>query len=347
MSKILVILTGGTIGSRIEGNVIDVSGTSPRRLLAMYREKYGDSEEFEVIQPLNLLSENMTPEMLLILLKALDRVEYGNYAGVILAHGSDTLSYTASFVGLLFHHVPVPVVLVASNYPLGEKGSNGLANFAGAVDLIRHSPLRGVFVLYQDDCGRKQVYLATRFVEAEPFGDQFRDFSGTPLGRVEEGRLVLNQAKSLPGMEELQKARGIRLPVPNSFSRKILVIRPYPGLDYAFFRFDSKRHPAAVLHLLYHSATACLGEGNYDLLHFLSHCRELGVPVYTGSHKALDGKRYATGDILLGEGVIPLLNISPEAAYAKLLILYNTQGVSVPEMIGKDLYFESVDPAGE
>ncbi len=61
MSKILVILTGGTIGSRIEGNVIDVSGTSPRRLLAMYREKYGDSEEFEVIQPLNLLSENMTP----------------------------------------------------------------------------------------------------------------------------------------------------------------------------------------------------------------------------------------------------------------------------------------------
>ena len=41
MSKILVILTGGTIGSRIEGNVIDVSGTSPRRLLAMYRENTG------------------------------------------------------------------------------------------------------------------------------------------------------------------------------------------------------------------------------------------------------------------------------------------------------------------
>lgn len=345
MSKILVVLTGGTIGSAVEGNVINVNGSSPLRLLSMYRQKYGESEDFEVIQPLNLLSENMTPETLLVLLKTLEHTAYENYDGVILAHGSDTLSYTAAFVGLLFHHVPVPVVLVASNYPLGEEGSNGLDNFAGAVDLIRHGSLRGVFVLYQDDRKIKQVYLATRFVEAEPFGDQFRDFSGLPFGRIEQGKLVVNPGRTQPGIEKLQGGKEERLAVPDSFSKKILMIRPYPGLDYSFFHFDEKNRPAAVLHLLYHSATACLGEGSYGLLLFLARCRELGIPVYTASHKALDGKRYATGDALLEEGVIPLLNISPEAAYAKLLVLYNTEGVSVPERMRRDLYFESVEKA--
>lgn len=341
MSKILVILTGGTIGSRIEGEVIDVSSASPYRLLDAYREKYGESQEFEVIQPLNLLSENMTPKTLLILLKTLEGVVFENYDGVILTHGSDTLSYTAAFVGLLFHHVPVPVVLVAGNHPQEEEGSNGLNNFAGAVELIRQGTLQGVFVLYQDDLGINQIYLATRLVEAEPFCDQFRDFARIPFGRIENGNLILNPGSEKALSEERREAR--RLPVPDSFSKKILLIRPYPGLDYSVFDFGEENRPAAVLHLLYHSATACLAEGNYSFLLFARRCRKLGIDVYMASHKRLGGNRYVTGDMLLREGIVPLLNISPESAYAKLMLLYNTEGISVPEKIGQTLYFENVE----
>ena len=343
MSKILVILTGGTIGSRIKGEVIDVSSASPYRLLAAYREKYGEGQEFEVIQPLNLLSENMTPETILVILKTLEKTAFENYDGVIITHGSDTLSYTAAFVGLLFHHVPVPVVLVASNHPQEEEGSNGLNNFAGAVELIRQGTLRGVFVLYQDDQGINQIYLATRLVEADPFLDQFRDFARVPFGRIERGSLILNPGSDRAMREEMRKSES--LPVPDSFSKKILLIRPYPGMDYSVFDFKEENRPAAVLHLLYHSSTACLAEGNYSFLLFARRCRELGIDVYMASHKRLGGNRYVTGDMLLKEGIVPLLNISPESAYAKLMLLYNTEGICVPEKIGQTLYFENVEDA--
>jgi L-asparaginase len=340
MKKILVVLTGGTIGSRVEHEIINVSSTSPYRLLTMYEEKYG-KEDFEVISPLNLLSENMTPEDLVILLKALENTDCGSYAGIIVTHGSDTLSFTSAFVGLLFHYLPVPLVLVASNYPLGQEKSNGLDNFAGAVQFIREQKWKGVFTLYANDRGERQVYLSTRICEADPYLDQFHDFSGMPLGRIKEQGFTFYTGKNQPGEEELMKEREKPMAVPESLRNRVLLIRPYPGLDYSLFRLDGENRPAAVLHYLYHSATACLREGNYDLLAFANECRERGIAFYTASHKHTEGKLYATGDALLKEGVIPLLNISPEAAYAKLMLFHNSREKN-RDFLQKNVYFEKL-----
>lgn len=346
MKKILVVLTGGTIGSRVDNDVIDVSDTSPYRLLSLYEESYG-REAFEVIQPINILSENMTPDSLLILLKALDRIPYGEYAGIIVAHGSDTLSYTSAFAGLLFHHIPVPMILIASNYPLGQEGSNGLNNFARAVEFIRGQNMKGVFTLYQDREGVDQVYFATRIHEAEPVHDQFRDFSGCAFGRMENGRFLLrtekNDEESRMIEKELKKDRKQKLMVPDSFSNKVMMIRPYPGMDYSVFRFDENNKPAAVLHYLYHSATACLSGEEYNFLSFAQRCRRQNIDVYTASYKRTDGKQYATGDVLLKAGVIPLLNISPEAAYAKLMLIYNSKKPMDREFLQENIYFECIE----
>ena len=325
MKKIMVVLTGGTIGSRVENDVIDVSETSPYKLLSMYEECYGE-EAFEVLQPINILSENMTPDSLLILLKALDRIAYDEYAGIIVAHGSDTLSYTCAFAGLLFPEIPIPMVLIASNYPLGQRGSNGLNNFARAVELIRRSELKGVFALYQDMEGINQVYPAIRIHEAEPVHDQFRDFYGTPLGKMENGAFIFYGNQSAEDKlwgEEQEAGRDRKLRVPDDFSNRVMMIRPYPGMDYSVFQFDEKNKPAAILHYLYHSATACLSGEEYSFLSFVERCRSQNIDVYAASYKRTEGKQYATGDALLKAGVIPLLNISPEAAYAKLMLLYN------------------------
>lgn len=339
MKKILVVLTGGTIGSTVEAGVINVNEKSPYLLLQKYEEIYKKNENFEVIQPLNILSENMTPNTLLILLKALERITYEDYAGVIITHGSDTLSYTSAFVGMLFYHVPVPIILIASNYPIGQEGSNGLSNFANAVELIRRKAVRGVFTLYQNHLLENQIYLSTRVVEADPFLDQFRDFSGTPFGKMEQ-EFILYGGKDQPSLEEVEGKKERQLSVPNSFSKNILLIRPYPGMDYS--EINPGKNTAAVLHLLYHSATACTEGGNYSLLSFAEKCRKKGIDFYTASHKKIEGDRYATGDSLFKAGVRPLLNISPEAAYAKLLLLYNLHDHVTEEMTRQNIYFESI-----
>ena len=63
--KILVVLTGGTIGSVCTDGVRGIAGDSPYLLLREFRAAcptYADCE-FEVINPCNLLSENLSCEV--------------------------------------------------------------------------------------------------------------------------------------------------------------------------------------------------------------------------------------------------------------------------------------------
>ena len=73
------------------------------------------------------------------------------YMGVILTDGSDTLAYTSALLGMYFRHFDIPLFIIASNKPIGEKGSNGLFNFTSAVGLIKEGKYKGVFTLYAED----------------------------------------------------------------------------------------------------------------------------------------------------------------------------------------------------
>jgi len=110
-------------------------------------------------------------------------------------------------------------------------------------------------------------------------------------------------------------------PLKANFSERILVIKPYPGLDYSRFNLDNVD---AVLHDLYHSGTACAsvqwGE-NYSLIKFIKRCKEQGIAVYLApAIKSAD--TYQSTQILIAQGAKVIWNMSIEAAYVKLLLAY-------------------------
>lgn len=321
MRKILVVLTGGTIGSKIEGSVINVTEASPFDLLDLYKETYGSCCAFEVIQPFTLLSENMNLQYYSQLARVMWELPYKECAGVIVTHGSDTLSYTAALLGMLLRHVSVPVVLIAANYPLGDKRSNGLANFKSAVDLIRGYLLRGVYCVYRSNKGENNVYLGTRMTEADAYLDQFGSFGGVPLGMMEEGSLCYNGGVPNPTLPQIRDRRSPIVSDCPVFEKTVLMIRSYPGLDYR--SIDLGRKPAAVICYLYHSATGCTqGEGT-SILDFIDRCHGEGIPVYAASAKIAAKNSYVTAKAIRERGVTLLGHISPEAAYAKVLLLHN------------------------
>lgn len=338
--KILVILTGGTIGSRVENTTIDVTDSSSYELISLYRKIYREEDVFEVICPYTVLSENMSLKIWTNLIHALYQVRWEKYQGVIITHGSDTLAYTSALVGMLFSHIRIPIVLTAGNYPLGEEGSNGLVNFRSSVELIRTPGIRGVFTVYQNRRGENCVYLATRVTEADSYRDQFSSFGGSAFGRMENGVLKVEKEEANPSPEELVKNCEKRIALKEqcpAFTKEILMIRPYPGMNYEYI--DLSNRPAAVLHYLYHSSTACTEGEKYSLPVFLKRCREEQIPVYTASYKSREGFFYITAQEILRSGAIPMLNISPEAAYMKLLLLYNISE-NVTGKMEENIYFE-------
>ena len=94
MKNILLVFTGGTIGSQILAGTIDTCAQAGFRLLQMFTEQEDvpNSVTFKTIQPLQILSENLVPSHWHTIISAIEAEDLRNFDGIILTHGTDTLA---------------------------------------------------------------------------------------------------------------------------------------------------------------------------------------------------------------------------------------------------------------
>lgn len=348
MKKILVIFTGGTIGSKKTNNTINVDDSSSYYLLKTYNDsEYKRDVSFITNQPLNILSEDMIPNDWLIINRSISKIPFSDFDGIIITHGTDTLPFTSSAVSYLSNYVPIPIVLTASNYPLEDLRSNGLRNFASAVDFILDQSLPGVFVIFENNNGDSLVHLGTRLMQAAPFTNEFDSVNSIIFGKVENQKFYRCDHPLNPVIEELQFPRERVSSSKITFSTEIMYMRPHPGLDYNYFNFSNSRKPRAILHDLYHSGTACTRktENYMSLVDFTIYCLSIGIDVYIAPIKNINTDLYLTSDTLIEYGAFPLQNISVEAALVKLMLAYGSFDVKayIRDFVnGTALFFEYI-----
>lgn len=347
--NILVIFTGGTIGSVSKDGVIDVDDSTRYVLLDRYEKKTGEScDQFEVYSPLNLLSENLIPADWGHLVVEIQKKDLSKYAGIIVTHGTDTLPYTSAVLSFVFNQIDIPLVLVASNHPLDNPNSNGVENFIGAVSFIRSSLTSGVFVIYRNVGEETKIHFGSRITEAFPFTHQFRSQKDAYLGIVKSGSVMFNNMHGFSPrvIEDIKKRIKIPIGIVD-FSDEVMLIKPYPGLNYDLLDFSILR-PRAILHDLYHSGTACVRheQGNkYSIVNFAKRCESLGIDFYIAPLSVGSDSSYVTSQELLDSGVIPLPDMSIEACIAKLSIAYGTYSNKADAkkfLTGKELFFEFI-----
>lgn len=338
--KILVILTGGTIGSVCNDNVRGISERSPYILLQTFRENHLEycNCEFEVINPYSILSENLTFACWESLYSTLVNADQSKYDGIIITHGSDTLAYTAIALGILMRHTEIPIVLTASDRPVGDPKSNAVPNFRAAVDFILGSNLNGVFVSYKRYADNIQaIYLATRLCSADNFNDEFSSYGGGFLGKVNDGCFVASNFEINPTLSQIN---CIFRPVANSeirLDKKIMLLHSYPEMDYSAINPDGF---AAVINYGYHSATACTDGNSFSLLRFAEKCQKYGAALWLGSFSTSQNQLYSTSRQLLDNGILQFFDMSPEAAYVKAVLAYNLPGIHPEEFMRRCVYFE-------
>jgi len=337
MSKILVILTGGTIGSCVQENVISAKSECSAQIVKLYEELYGKKNEFVVVQPLNKLSENLHPIDWEKIISTLEKELEKDYDGIIITHGSDTLVYTSSFMAMFYAWIDIPMVFVAANYPLDDKRSNGMNNFAGAVSFIQEQVVSGVFTIYESMDSKVEVYLPTRMLNSDPYFDQYRSFDREVFGWMENGRFVENPHCPVTIDMIAQREKGGRMKF--HFKHEIMLIESYLGIN--FRNFVCNEQVKAVYLSLYHSATGPSTEQS-GLIEFIKDCNKKGIPVYGSSFKKKNMDFYQSTDVLLKTGLIPMCNMSSIVSYTKLVLAYNQEGIKVEELMEKNIFFESL-----
>lgn len=127
MKKILVLFTGGTIGSITTDGIIDVEREGKYAVVEAYKSAYGDDVEFECRQILNILSENMGFSGWEKMIHEINSIDTALYSGVILTHGSDTLAYTSALLGMYFRHFNIPLFISQATSPLARKVQTGFS----------------------------------------------------------------------------------------------------------------------------------------------------------------------------------------------------------------------------
>lgn len=344
--KILLVITGGTISTTEKEGVLGIHGDSPYLILKQFRaSSYFDQKvEFETISPVLFLSECNQPEYLEtlyyailkqlsiagnmeeLLKKGLKPPQKLPYDAILVTHGSDTLSYTGAFFAESFLWLGIPMALTASDAPLSDPYSNGMENFSGAVRFLQYmvqAGHRGVYVIWKNS-GEKQpaVFPAGELLEADTYADHFTAYKGQPCGYIPE----MGEKWDLALPEEEFENREI--PIIH-MENSVLFLRPYPGLRYDCIDLTGIR---AVVHYLYHSATACTQERyggpdqgiQYNILSFLRRCGQQGICVYLAGFKSAGQRLYETNnEILRQEMVKPLYGLSPERAYMRILVQCN------------------------
>ena len=94
----------------------------------------------------SIFSENITAKHWIATAKAVAKHIENGVDGVVVAHGTDTLGYTAAALSFALQDLPVPVVMVASQRSADRPSSDAATNLVGAVRAAVSAPFAEVVI---------------------------------------------------------------------------------------------------------------------------------------------------------------------------------------------------------
>ncbi len=276
---------GGTICTAISHNQMAPDQTAQRQLIVQFRENAPTLAEQTVLvdgPSFGILSEDMTIEHYNTMAKAWLSLlpMLHQYTGVIVAHGTDTLAYTAALMAVLLRGIDLPVILVSSHSPICHSDgsvnfhANGVTNFTAAVELIYGGLAGGVYATYQNPADKiTYCHKGEHLLQCALYDDNFYSRDMTPVDKAVQAFAP----RSTVSLEQLPIWRLQHTPLTDC----VLFVRPYVGQNYDRLGLSGVK---AVLHSAYHSGTCCVGDPlhktPYSIFTLLDRCARQNIPLY-------------------------------------------------------------------
>ena len=193
MKKILFIATGGTIASKKTENGLTPQIT-PEELLSYIPEVEGLCE-ITAVNPFNLDSSNVVPENWSTLVKVA-KEHYEDYDGFVIAHGTDTMAYTAAVLSYMIQNPEKPIVLTGAQKPIGFEITDAKANLQDSILYAADPCSKGV-----------QIVFAGKVI------------AGTHARKARSMSVLAFESINLPVIAEINSGRIIRYLKDDAFYR--------------------------------------------------------------------------------------------------------------------------------
>lgn len=317
LPQVAILSTGGTIASRVDYRTGGVRPALTANDLYSVVPELADIAAIDTEILLSIFSENITPTHWTEIAKSVARHIENGKSGVIIAHGTDTLGYTAAALSFALQNLSVPVVVVGSQRSADRPSSDGATNLLAAVNAAATAPLAGVFVAMHETVSDKGIvfHRGTKVRKCHTSRrDTFKSINTSPVAKLEDGTFTLL-------VEDYDKRdSNRRLVLKPNFDENVALVKFYPSMNPKVIGWYVDNGFRGIV-----LEGTGLGHVGSFLFPFVKKAVENDVIVAMTSQciwGRLGMEVYYTGRDLLNLGVIPLEDMLAETALVKLMWIF-------------------------
>lgn len=333
---------GGTIASKVEYETGAVKpAMTPEELIELIPE-LRDLAHYDVEVLFNILSEDMTPRHWEVIANNVYKVLMSGVNGIVITHGTDTMSYTASAVAFALRNLPMPVVFVGAQRSSDRPSTDAALNLLAAVVTTLKAPFGESVVVMHAGPSDSDAYVH-RGVKVRKIHssrrDAFQSINDRPLAVIDLQRITL----SITNDRYIPRKNLNEVIAKIGFDDRVAIVKAYPGFQSEIIDMlvDKKFHGIVL------EGTGLGHIGSYTI-NSLKRAIEEGIAIIMTT-QTLFGRVnmnvYTTGRKLLEIGVIPGEDMLPETAYVKLSwVLAQTRDLGEVRKMMLTNYVNEINP---
>ena len=314
LPRVTILSTGGTIASRVDYRTGGVRPALTAGDLYSVVPELADIARINAQIVFSLFSENITPRQWGELATAIEEQAGKGADGVVIAHGTDTMGYTAAALSFALQNLPFPVVIVGAQRSADRPSSDAATNLIGAVTAAARAPFAEVTVAMHETTSDDSIvfHRGTKVRKCHTSRrDAFKSVNATPIARMKNRELTM--------LTQDYKKRGAseRVMLKPEFSDKVALVKFYPGMNPAVIDWLVNQDYRGII-------LEGTGLGHINMKSFGSVRKAIvkGVIVAMTSQciwGRVNMNVYDAGRDLQAQGVIPLEDMLPETALVKLM----------------------------
>jgi glutamyl-tRNA(Gln) amidotransferase subunit D len=317
LPKVTILSTGGTIASRVDYRTGAVRPALTASDLYSVVPELASIARIDAQILLSLFSENITPKHWTQIAKAVAQQITQGTDGVVIAHGTDTMGYTAAALSFALQNLPVPVVLVGSQRSADRPSSDAATNLVGAVTTAAKAPFAEVVLAMHETPSDTSIAIhkGTKVRKCHTSRrDTFKSVNTPPIARIQDQKITMltnNYQKRNPANKLVLKPE---------FDDKAALVKFYPGMNPALiYWYVEKGYRGLVL-----EGTGLGHVGKYYFKPIQDAIKHNVLVAMTSQciWGRINMNVYDSGRDLLALGVIPLEDMLPETAVVKLMWIF-------------------------
>lgn len=328
-AKVLLIYTGGTIGmvENAKTGALEPFNFSHLRSNVPEIKKLNFTVDIHLFNP-PIDSSDVSPHKWRNMAKVIEE-HYSVYDGFVILHGTDTMSYTASIMSLMFENLTKPIIFTGSQLPIGKLRTDGKENLITALEIAADKNESGDPTV-PELCIYMQNLLMRGNRTTKINAENFSAFNSPNYPYLAQAGVDIRYEEQFILKPDFTK--------PVSFNYELdhhmVILKLFPGIteDVVRAHLSIPGLKGVVLETY--------GSGNSPITSWfvqqLKDAVDKGIVIVNVTqclYGSVEMHRYENGQQLGKIGVVSGYDITTEAALAKLMILFG--GGKSPEEVSR------------